>query len=137
MARGAHYTLVLDDGGREASKRCGQHSDCTVRALAIVTATPYDEVYETLARAGRRSCAGFESDEWLKRRRGRAFGGRFRALNVTDLTPSTFATRYPTGRFLLETSSHTWACISSIHHDLWRVKEQPLSGAWLFTPDRA
>lgn len=144
-----HYPLVLNDGGRNLSKRPGSYSDCTVRALAIVTGTSYDSVYDLLAAAGRKPCAGFDSTSWIRRRRGRVLGGRFRAVPVRremtevleggatkrvmwNVTPTTFSLFYPEGRYLLETPSHTWVCLSSIHHDLWRVKEQPLSGAWVF-----
>lgn len=151
MSAGA-YTLVLDDAGRSESKRFSQSSDCTVRALSIVTGVAYDDVYDLLAKAGRKPCAGFDSTSWIRRKRGRVLGGRFRAVPVRremtevleggatkrvmwNVTPTTFSMFYPEGRYLLESPSHTWACLSSIHHDLWRVKEQPLSGAWVWTAD--
>lgn len=137
------YPLVLNDGGRNLSSRIGQFSDCTVRAFAIITGLDYDIVYDTLAKAGRKPCDGFDSTEWLKKRRGRAFGGVFKPVKVVGrddrysqrphLTPLNFASYHPKGRFMLETDSHTWICLDGIHHDLWRVKQdKPLSGAWEF-----
>lgn len=143
------YPLQLDDGGRHLSRRPGQYHDCSVRALAILTGQPYDVCYDLLARAGRKPCQGFESDKWLKKVKGRVFGGQFKAVPIIAsrpiprsptvvLTPSTFG-RDPKylngGRYLLETPSHTWAVIDGIHHDLWRVKEQPLTGAWQWFPN--
>lgn len=144
------YPLVLDDGQRNLSKRPGQTADCTVRAFAIVTGLSYDLIYETLAKAGRKPCQGFESDVWLKKRRGRVFGGLFKPVEIRalrqpmdqctirpvsgKLTPSTFASVYPEGRYLLETPNHVWCQIDGIAHDLWRVKEQSLTGAWRWHP---
>lgn len=133
MGYGAPYHLVLDDGGRNASQRPNQFNDCTVRALAVVTQTDYDIVYDLLAKAGRKACEGFESDAWIRRKRGYVLGGRFKPIRVHDLTVATFANKYPKGRYLLETSNHTWAVINGKHHDLRRVKEQPLTGAWIWT----
>lgn len=50
---------IKDDGGRSESKRPKQSYDCTVRAIAIVTETPYDEVYDYLAKCGRKCTRGF------------------------------------------------------------------------------
>ncbi len=131
------YTLILNDGRRNLSKRPSQSSDCTVRALAIVTGVSYDSVYDVLAKAGRKPCDGFDVDEWLARKRGRVLGGRFRRVSIKGLTPATFAARYPKGRYLLTTDDHAWACLSARHHDLIRVKEQPLEGAWVWAADKS
>ncbi len=133
----APYRLVLDDAKRNLSKRPGSHHDCTVRALAIVTQMPFDTVYETLAKAGRKPCDGFDIDQWLARKRGRVLGGRFRRVSVRGLTPATFAARYPKGRYLVSIDDHIWAVINRTHHDLIRVKEQPLEGAWVWARDRS
>jgi hypothetical protein len=137
------YPLKLDDGNRNMSKRPGQFSDCVVRAFAIITGLDYDTVYDILAKAGRKPCEGFDSTEWLKKRRGRAFGGVFKPVKVIGrddrytqrphLTPLNFGVYHPRGRFLLEFENHVWVIKNGVHHDLWRVKqEKPLSGAWEF-----
>jgi hypothetical protein len=145
-----HYHLVLDDAGRNLSKRTGSFNDCTVRALAIVCQRPFDQVYETLASAGRKPCEGFDIDGWIVRRKRRVFGGQFRRVPVAvpialkwkgkpiriRLTPATFAAHYPKGRYLVSTDDHIWACLGGKHHDLIRVKEQPLAGAWVWVPDK-
>lgn len=139
------YPLQLNDGGRNMSIRYGQTADCSVIAFAIVAGVSYDESYDILAKAGRKPCEGFASDEWLKKRKGRAFGGVFKPVKVVGLddkysqrphlTPLNFASYHPKGRFLLEHPSHVWCCINGTHHDMWRVKPQtrPLTGAWEFT----
>ena len=40
--------LVVDDGGRAAAGYRGSAGDCVVRAIAIATGTPYQEVYDAL-----------------------------------------------------------------------------------------
>lgn len=134
----ARYTLILDDGGRSDSRRFSQSSDCSVRSLAIITESPYDDVYDLLAKAGRKPCQGFHLDDWLKARRGRVLGGRFKAVRLrfsgTNLTPSTFPLHYCTGRFLVSTATHVYAILDGVAHDLWRVKEQPLVDAWQWHP---
>jgi hypothetical protein len=40
---------VYDDGGRAQAGYKGQAGDCTVRAIAIATELPYQEVYDELS----------------------------------------------------------------------------------------
>jgi hypothetical protein len=46
-------TFVYDDGGRQAAGFVGTTGDCVCRAIAIATAQPYREVYNSLDRACR------------------------------------------------------------------------------------
>lgn len=139
-----HYILVLDDGGKNLSRRPGQINDCAVRALAILTGEPYDEIYDLLANAGRIPCDGFDLSGWLTKRRGRTKWGVFKRVKVTGLddrysqrphlTPVNFASYHRRGRFLLENADHVWAFLDGKAHDLWRVKNVPLEAAWEFIP---
>lgn len=128
------YTLVIDDADCHLSTRFAEANDCTVRSIAIVTSLSYDHVFDVLAEAGRKPNRGFESDQWLKKRRGRVLGGRFKAVNVKGLVPDTFAHRYPIGRYLVETADHVYSVLDGVAHDLGRVKKQFLTGAWVWTP---
>jgi hypothetical protein len=139
------YSLHLNDGGRSESKRPAQTADCTVRALSIVTGVCYDIAYETLAAAGRRPCHGFEIEEWLTKRRGKVFGGRFKRVSLIApraipgspkviFTPSSFARYHSKGRFILSTPSHVFALLDGVAHDLWRIKDAPLADAWEWHP---
>lgn len=131
------YPLVLDDGGRNLSRRPGQYHDCTVRALAIVTGMDYDLVYDILAKAGRKPCQGFEVERWIRRHKGLVLGGRFvesKLVRPRALTPITFNFLYPQGRYLVSTTNHTWAVLDGVHYDLWRVKEQPLTAIFKWQP---
>jgi hypothetical protein len=129
------YKLKLDDGGRNKSKRPSQINDCVVRTFSIVSGLPYDEVYDTMAKAGRKPSDGFHSSAWLMRRRGKeVFGGFFNRIDVKNTTAMTFPEKYPIGRFVLETDGHTWAVINGVAHDLWRIKPQTkkLVGGWQY-----
>lgn len=57
--------FVDSDGGRAVSKRSRQRNDCTVRALALTTVVPYDEAYDRLMAAGRKSSRSFAITRWL------------------------------------------------------------------------
>lgn len=46
---------VYDDGGRAGAGYRGDAGDCVVRAIAIATAQPYQQVYDTLAELEGRS----------------------------------------------------------------------------------
>ena len=131
------YPLVLDDGGRNLSRRPMQINDCTVRSFAIITKLSYDEVYDTLAEAGRWSHQGFDNTKWLIKLKGKAFDSTFVRMNVgktsghPELTPDNFTEYFPRGRYLLERYNHVWAVVNGKHRDLWRVRgDEPLYGAW-------
>ncbi len=133
------YPLILDDGGRNFSRRPLQINDCTVRSLAILSKFPYDEVYDVLAKAGRKPHQGFYIEKWINKVKGKAFDGRLKKINVEktknhpELTPMNFTEYFPRGRYLLEGYTHVWAVVDGKHRDLWRVKQdEPLYGAWKF-----
>lgn len=135
------YPLVLDDGGRNMSKRPLQTNDCAVRSLAIISGTQYDEVYDILSKAGRKSSQGFELDNWLEDVGGDVIlNGVFTriptaaSLRSVPLTPSNFSRYFKPGRYLLSTCRHVWAYVDGVHRDMWRMKpDEPLFSAWRFT----
>lgn len=133
------YPLVLDDGGRNFSKRPMQINDCTVRSLSIISKHLYDEVYDILAEAGREPHQGFDLARWLKNKQGKVLGGQFTKLDFEEtkdhpeLTPGNFIEYFPKGRYLLEGYNHVWAVVDGKHRDLWRMKRDvSLYGAWKF-----
>jgi hypothetical protein len=44
--------FIYHDGGREAAGFRGKTGDCVVRAIAIATRMPYQQVYEMVNKAG-------------------------------------------------------------------------------------
>lgn len=128
------YPLILDDGGRNLSKRPMQINDCAVRALAILSEMPYDAIYDELALAGRKSFDGFEIEPWLKKNNGKKLGGKFKKVNPKLLTPEYVHVYYDTGKYLLISSTHTWAMVDGVSRDLWRFpQDEPLYSVWKFT----
>lgn len=128
------YPLILDDGGRNLSKRPMQINDCAVRALAILTELPYDEVYEKLAEAGRKPADGFNIESWLKKNNGKVMGGKFKKVKPKKLTPEYVHFYYCEGTYLLVSATHVWAMVSGCSRDLWRFpQDEPLYSVWKFT----
>ena len=62
---GGALTFVDSDAGRATSRRPRQRNDCTVRALALATSVEYDEAYDRLMGAGRKSSRSFALNRWL------------------------------------------------------------------------
>lgn len=116
----------LSDGGRADSRRPKQVNDCTVRALAHVSGRPYDECYDTLAAAGRKSGRGFGFRNWATEAEfhGLRFAWRsFPAVKGSPrVNPVTFALRHPKGRFVLRLSKHVMACVDGVLLDSFQVR---------------
>lgn len=111
--------FCLHDGGRSESKRPRQSNDCAVRALAILYARPYDEVYDRFARMGRKAAQGVASDQLkaLLRLEGWAWQGYGSTAGQPRMHPDTFIDANPTGRFLLSEAHHVAAVIDGIYYD--------------------
>lgn len=142
------YPFVASDGGRALSKRPRQKNDCTVRALAIATGTPYDVVYEKLREDGRPCGGGFNLRRWIACQCDPVIGepewvfGRrlvrcsFPAVkNRRRMNPQQFTQDFPKGRFLVQTAKHVAAVIDGVYLD--EQPERPdrcIYGAWEVLP---
>ncbi len=128
-----HYPLILDDGLKNLSRRPLQINDCCVRALAIVTKTPYDISYDALKDAGRRSHDGFDLGAWLAANR-LFYGWKARKVRVSKhLTLGAFFAHYPKGRYIVELETHVICVIDGKAHDLIRLPEDcPVHVVWEF-----
>ena len=124
------YKLKLNDGGRNLSRRPYQINDCVVRALAIACRVKYDDVYDKLKRAGRKSHQGFDLDEWLGVSPVCTLQRTFTKVNKKGLTVNNFVSRHSKGTFLIMNHHHVWVVIDGVHHDMIRVKDQPLASIW-------
>jgi hypothetical protein len=121
--------FVQDDGGRAAAGYKGSTGDCVVRAIAIATQRPYQEVYDAINEHA--------SDERpSKRRRGKstARGGVHRVTYEPYLkslgwvyVPTMFIGsgckvhlspgELPMGRLVVSVSRHLCAVIDGVIHD--------------------
>lgn len=111
------YVWQPSDAGRSASRRPRQTNDCTVRALATVMGSSYDEAYEELKRAGRKCRSGFRLSDWLG---AQAWATKIAFPAVKGqkrMNPSSFVKTFPAGRYIVKVSHHVFACIDGIVHD--------------------
>lgn len=112
------------DGGRAASRRPRQKKDCVVRACAITTGTPYDQVYNELAALGRRCSRGTPMDAlagWLHARATRhaypAVAGQPR-LHVDTFLAGPGAQ----GRWIVRIAGHVFAALDGVAYDTSRPR---------------
>lgn len=122
--------FVFDDGGRAAAGYRGQTNDCVVRAIAIVTGLPYQQVYDdmvTLAKRerprGRRRRShprtGIHTTTWRPYLEGLGWvftptmgiGTGCRVHLRPDELPAQ-------GRLLVNVSKHVVAVVDGVVHDI-------------------
>jgi hypothetical protein len=122
---------VYDDGGRAAAGYKGKSGDCVVRAIAIASGQPYEEVYFVLS-AG---MSGQRSTKRSKRKpsardgvtTGRAWFKRYMASLGAVWTPTMkvgqgcrvhlTAEELPAGRLVVAVSRHYTAMIDGVIRD--------------------
>jgi hypothetical protein len=133
--------FIFDDAGRTQSKRSRQKNDCTVRALAVVTAKPYDGIYDLLAEAGRKCSRGFNFVDWLGKT-GSIFGYRYqwKAFQAVKgqrrMNPYSFLTLHPHGRFILRTAKHVFAVVNGVIRDTHKpLQDRCVYGCWEFVKE--
>lgn len=111
--------FARDDGGRSESRRPKQRNDCAVRAYAIATGRPYDEVYDRFSLGGRRASEGTD----------KAFTAALFRLECWDeltfpavkgrrrMNPPSFVASYPEGRWIVSTAKHLTAVVDGVWRD--------------------
>jgi len=122
-------TYVYNDGGRAAAGYKGETGDCVVRAIAIATALPYQEVYDNINEIAKGERTG-------KRKRGKSnarlgvYKGTIRKYMEAlgwEWTPTMQigsgcqvhlrADELPVGRLVVSVSKHSVAVIDGVVHD--------------------
>lgn len=117
------------DGGKRFSKRPKQKMDCTVRALAIATATDYDQAYDFLKSKGRSANARFAFSTITKQ-------VIFNHVFVwAEFKPSisfiVFTNSYTHGTFILQMNGHVACVKDSVLYDSYKSKdEEQILGYW-------
>ncbi len=121
--------FVYNDGGRAAAGYKGRAGDCVVRAIAIATQKPYQEVYDAinvLARAertrrGRRSGAGSGVGRTTYERYLRHAGWEWvPTMQVGSGCRVHLRTEeLPKGRLVVRLSRHLTAVIDGVIHDVY------------------
>lgn len=116
------YPLNITDAGRALSKRGRARNDCTVRAMALVTRLAYDDAYDLLAKAGRKSGQKFDLRLFLKRQsmiNGRKFiwenypaEAGYPRMNI-----SRFCSEKVSGTYICRSAKHVFAVIDGVAQD--------------------
>lgn len=124
------YPLALTTAGREKSKRKRQNNDCTVRALAVAFALPYDEAYDILALAGRECAEGFPIYDWMQgkpwAKEVKGFKGHSLAYTINRLTD---------GLYFVGIRGHILAVENGKAFDSWEPNPlAPVTEVWRLDP---
>jgi hypothetical protein len=121
--------FIYHDGGREAAGYRGHAGDCVVRAIAIATRRPYQEIYDLVNAVG-------AQERHSKRRRGKssARSGVYKPTTRKLLessgwkwTPTMLigsgckvhlrANELPRGRLIVQVSRHVSAVVDGVIYD--------------------
>jgi len=123
----AHFRF--DDGGRAAAGYRGKAGDCVVRAIAIATERPYQEIYERVNRAATRERTGKRKRGISNARTGVYKSSIHRVMEALgwEWTPTMQigsgctvhlrADELPPGRLVVSVSKHLTAVIDGVIHD--------------------
>ena len=147
LAIQAGIPFTYHDGGRSESKRPKQSNDCTVRAIAIVTGSTYDQAYDLLKAGGRRSWEGFHLDRWIYGQVDPAVGDPEYILGWTArripfpavkgqrrMNPHAISRTLPQGRYVLRFAGHVAALIDGRILDTFAPDpDRCIYAAWEFT----
>lgn len=142
---------TYNDGGRKAAGFRGTADDCVTRAIAIVTGTPYREVYDRinalakderhrrgkiglLAATGRGSTARGGVLKQTTRRAMEEFGLAWTpTMRVGQgCTVHLVAEELPEGRIICNVSKHVVAVIDGVIHDTHNPSDR---GATMYPPN--
>ena len=104
------------DGGRsQAPDKYKDTNSCTVNALANTADIPYDVAFKICEAAGRAKNKGF----WPKRimLEAKKYGIASKKFKFRSITLQKFVKKYPTGKFYVSTSRHSFAIIDGVVMD--------------------
>lgn len=100
--------LMINFEFRSANSPSFEKADCTVRALAISTDSPYYDAYKILSQAGRKSNQGFYIEKFFKKCNF-ALGHRFTKLRFKkSITLQKFIKLFPKGIFYIRKRGHVF-----------------------------
>ena len=121
--------FIYNDGGRAAAGYKGRAGDCVVRAIAIATQKPYEEVYDAInalalterARTGRRSSARSGVGRTTYERYLRHAGWEWVPTMRIGCGCRVHLRRgeLPRGRLVVRLSRHLTAVIDGAIHDIY------------------
>lgn len=130
-----------NDGGRAESRRPKQQNDCTVRAVALAFSIPYDDAYDALAIAGRKSWQGMHFGMWANSdaplhmlNKGLKWKPFPAVKGETRMNPAKFCELHKTGTWICRTAKHVTAVIDGVWMDTFSPNPMRcIYGAWEVT----
>lgn len=136
---------IYNDGGRAAAGYSGKCGDCVVRAVAIATEQPYEQVYQALANVnastrGRSKSCGRRTARSGVIVKGVAFKRYMLALGWTWTATMGIGTgctvhladgELPMGKLIVSVSKHYCAVIDGVIHDTHDPSER---GTTIYPP---
>jgi len=131
---GDNYPWVKTDAGRSESKRPRQKNDCTVRALSIAQQISYDDAYDILAKAGRRSGCRFKFSDWIKEQSWVKKISFPAVKGQRRMNPATFVKQYPKGVFICKVAKHVFTIQDGVVFDDFEIApDRCIYTAWQIT----
>ena len=127
----AHIGFVKNDGGRDSAGYRGETSDCVVRAIAIATGLPYQQVYDGINALAKTERRGSRKRRISNARTGVYKNTRNRFLEAlgwrwtptmqigSGCTVHLRADELPAGRLVVSLSRHSVAVIDGVIHDIY------------------
>lgn len=123
--------FIANDGGRAAAGFKGKAGDCAVRAIAIATGRPYQEVYDAINMLGATERTGRRKRGTSNARTGvyKSAVHKYMASIGWSWTPTmqigsgckvhVREDELPTGRLVLNLSRHYAAVVDGVLHDAY------------------
>jgi len=121
--------FVYNDGGRTAAGYKGTANDCVVRAIAIATQVPYQEVYDAINKTASSERRGKRKKSISNARTGvyKQTSKKYLELLGWKFTPTMTigsgckvhlrAEELPPGRLIVKVTKHLVAVINGVIHD--------------------
>ncbi len=130
------YPFKTNDAGRSSSKRPNQKNDCTVRAVALARALPYDTAYELMAGDGRKCSAGFDVVKWLDNQTWAKKIAFPAVKGQKRMNPVSFTDAYPKGIYICRVAKHVFTVIDGVVQDTFVSRpDRCIYTAWLISTD--
>ena len=120
------YPFVKTDAGRSFSKRKKQKNDCTVRAVALVMAVPYDTAYDHLRDLGRDCSRGFSVPDFADDQPD------LKPLPVENgMTLGKFLQEHPKGTHMVTIKGHVFGIVDGTVFDTFTISaDTEIRQAW-------
>ena len=124
-----------NDAGRSTSLRPKQSLDCVIRAIALASQKPYDEVYDLMASAGRKSGRSTPKKVWKEVIHPMGLHYSFPAeKGLPRTTLADFAATFNSGRWVVQLAGHLTAVVNGEVLDTECPRSNAcVYGAWKFS----